>query len=281
MRTVSNGWLVCAWGIVLVATSVAGQPQPISATLLPACEGDDLPYSEIGYIVDTLVPEPSPDWQEIAGLPRSSRPELLTWDRVYLLALVHGRDGRKGLAEALDPRALAAKARQQGADDFTRFRKEFLAGRPGPMGAFRDPSRDYLELLRRLQTIDNAWRNVLLHESLVTLLKDLSQGDSKGLSQLDVDLVQAALVRARQGLSEAVGRFRDQVDGLKVTLGLSPRAAVIPDRRCVAAFGDVSQSVKELAVRSKISHSRKNSPRDLRTHGTGSPAIEACVSARR
>ena len=36
-----------------------------------------------------------------------------------------------------------------------------------------------------------------------------------------------------------------------------------------------------LAVRSKISHFRKNSLRDLRTHGTESPATQECVSARR
>jgi len=48
-----------------------------------------------------------------------------------------------------------------------------------------------------------------------------------------------------------------------------------------AALCDGSVKFFKLAVRSKISRFRKNSLRDLRTHGTASPAAEGCVSARR
>ncbi len=95
---------------------------------------------------------------------------------------MRSRDARGGFAEAIDPKALDEQAARGGAAEFDRFRKEFLAaGR-----SFRDPSGDYLDLLRRLQTIDNARRSVAVHENLSKLFGELIQGEAAGLTQLDV-----------------------------------------------------------------------------------------------
>src|SRR5262249_22939486 len=121
--------------------------------------------------------------------------------------------------------------------------QDFLAGRPEGVGAFHDPGPAYYAVLRRLQAVDDARRHVATLENLSRLLQDLIQGESAGLSQFDIDFTSEALLRGRQRLSRDVAGLRDALDELKVALGLSPRAAVLPDRRDLAAFRDVLTAV--------------------------------------
>jgi hypothetical protein len=230
MRTTLTGFLVCTSCIALAAASVA-QPPPPPEQLRGGFEAPGLPG-----ITTAIVPASLDSDKEIAGLPKGSRPEVLTWERVYALALVRARAGRPKAAEVLSPASLADQAARQGVADFGRFRKDFLTAETPAGGAFRDPSGDYLELLRRLQAIDNARRHVAVHENLIKLVAELVQGESANLTQLDADLVRASLVQARRGSSDHTAHFRDALDNLKVALGLSPHAAVLPDRRNLLAF---------------------------------------------
>jgi len=182
--------------------------------------------------------------KEAAGLARATVPELLTWERVYALALVRGRGGPSDFAQALAPKALAGLAARHSVADFARFRKEFLASPSGVGGTLRDPSRDYLELLQRLQLIDNARRNVAVLENLMQFVATLVQGESGGLSQLDLDRVFASLLGARERLANVTGDFRDALDETKVALGLLPHAPVIPDRQNLAAFRTAFDAVE-------------------------------------
>jgi hypothetical protein len=97
--------------------------------------------------------------------------------------------------------------------------------------------------LRRLETIDAARRHVVALENLSRLVKELIEGESAGLAQLDVDTIDEALVRGRRQLSNEIAAYRDALDDLKVALGLSPHAVAIPDRRIVAAFADVRRNI--------------------------------------
>ncbi|MGO9921304.1 MAG: hypothetical protein ACLQIB_42250 [Isosphaeraceae bacterium] len=180
---------------------------------------------------------------QIAGLPGNSRPEVLSWERVFTLALVRFRAGDGRIADALVPSELAARAKRNGVDDFARFRTDFLASRAEARGTFRDPTADFLRLLRRWQSINSARRDFVAHEILLTFMRELVQGESGGLSQLDVDRVSAALERARQRLADDIGRFRNDLDQMKVALGLSPHAAIVPDRQILAMFGSVFEAV--------------------------------------
>jgi hypothetical protein len=241
MRTVLTGVLACAsW--VVVATAVARQPKPPPARRIPARPLQE-PSHRDGILAPTVPATLDLD-KEFAGLPRGSRPELLTWEQVLALALVLARAGGARAAEALDPKTLAEQAERHGVGDYTRFREDFLAGRPEAGDAFRDPCGDFLQLLGRLQEIDNARRNVAVHENLGNFVRELIQGEAAGLRQSDVALVQAALLQARQGLADNVGHFRDGLDELKVALGLSPRVAVLPDRRRLAAFHDAFEAME-------------------------------------
>ena len=178
----------------------------------------------------TLSSSPVSD-NEIAGLPTGSQPEVLTWDRIYALALVRARTRRGAFSPTLDPAALAEEAARQGIADFARFRTNFHSD-----GPFHDPGLAVLELQGRLLAIDNERRNIAVHEALNKLIVERSQGNTSGVTRIDVDTVFASLLRARQKLADETRQFRDGLDQLKFLLGLSPRAAVILDRQNLQAF---------------------------------------------
>jgi len=230
MRILLTGILACAL-VIVVEISFADPPQPPP------------PVDNLTGVLQPRVATSLDSDKEIAGLSRGSRPVLLTWDRIYALALVRARAGPGAFTVSLDPAALGEEAARQGVADFARFRNDFCADAAGAGERFRDPSAAVLQLLGRLQTIDNARRNVATHENLMTFLKERVQGESSGLHQLDVDMVFASLVRARQKLADEISQFREGLDELKVVLGLSPRAAVILDRPNPEAFRAVRDSV--------------------------------------
>jgi hypothetical protein len=226
---------------LLVAASRAGTAAPPDVPAVPpAAPAGQLPGVEV---------RPRPDgWDdaEAAGLPPGSRPAVLTWERAYALALVRARSARPGradgLAETLDPKVLADQAARLGMADFARFRREFLAGQGAAGGTFRDPSGSVLDLLRRLQTVESARRDVAAHDALLAALVGLVAGESSNLSQLDVDRTAAVLQQARRRLGDALLHYRDRLDEVKVELGLSPHAAVVPDREPLAAFREVFEA---------------------------------------
>jgi hypothetical protein len=234
MRILFDGFLACNL-IIVAASGAATADQPLRPQEVPTAQ-----------IIGPHVPR-SPDIDKvIAGLSRSSRPEVLTWERVYALALVRAGTRRATFAERLDPASLTEDAARQGVGDFERFRTLFLAaGLATGDRSFRDPSASVLDLACRLQTIHNARQNVALHENLDMLLRERTRGEASGLNQLDVDRVHAASVRVRQKSAQEIARYRAALDDLKVALGLSPRAAVILDPQALAAFRAVFDSVDD------------------------------------
>ncbi len=231
----------------VVAPSVAAPPQPPPLDERRLSEVGRMKPDEAESIVSLFFPKLPPlsldSVKGIVGLSTDSRPDLMTWEHVYTPALVRARTGLTSSADVLDPKLLAELAARHGVADFGRFRRDFLAGRPGASGTFRDPSGGYLELLRRLQVIDNARCDVALRENCFRLFQELIRGEASGLSQLQVDLVEASLVRARQRLADETAQFRDGLDELKAAIGLSPRALSIPDPEGIASFRDVFEKV--------------------------------------
>jgi hypothetical protein len=243
MRTLSTGFLACA--VYFLAPSWAfGQPQ---APPPPGSERDQpLRAHELAHLLQPHVPLSLEVDKEIAGLPASSHPEVLTWEQVYALALVRGRGGPRPRVDALDPKALAEEATRYGVADFSRFRKEFLAAgrRDGDGDGFRDPSGEILALLGRLKRIDHAQWNVTFYENVFTFMSELSKGESAGVSQLNLDQIDTALNRARQVLADEIADYRDHFERFKVALGLSIHAPVVLDREIVACFGRVYDQVR-------------------------------------
>ena len=85
MRTLSTGFLACA--VYVLAPALAfGQPQ---APPRPEGEKDQSPAAhELAHLLQQHVSPSLEVDKEIAGLSASSHPEVLTWERVYALALV-------------------------------------------------------------------------------------------------------------------------------------------------------------------------------------------------
>ncbi len=201
-------------------------------------------HEPAGLAAVTVVVVPPLPERAVAGLSEQEPAEPLTWDRVYTLALVRARSGGDArLAGSLDPTALAEQARRLEVGDFARFRKELFAGQTEKGPAFHDPGEAYLTVLRRLQIVANARQQDARLESLLRLVQELVQGQSSGLSQLDVDLVMNTLLEARLRRSREIAAYRNALDELKPALGLSPRAAVLPDRSSIAAFDRVFDQV--------------------------------------
>ena len=163
----------------VVAPSFAAPTQPPPLDQRRLGEVGRMTPSEAESFVTIFFPQLPPlsldSVKGIVGLSRGSRPALLTWEHVYTPALVRARTGLTSNADVLDPKVLAELAARHGVADFSRFRHDFLAGRPGAGGTFRDPSGDYLELLRRLQVIDNARCDVALRENCFRLFQELIQ----------------------------------------------------------------------------------------------------------
>jgi hypothetical protein len=226
MRMTSVGFAVSI-ALLVVTTSVGGPQQPAAPE-----------RAQLGQLLAPQVKSTIEDEKEIAGLAKASKPELLTWERVYALAMVRARAGPGALLQTLDPAALERQADRLGVADFARFRKEFFAD-----GVFRDPAPDLFALLGLLQAIENTRRRLALLENLTALFKERVQDPSSGLSRLDIDTVLVALVKAGQMLDQQKRRFHDGLDEFKVATGLSPQAAVILDRKAIAGFQDVFDSV--------------------------------------
>ncbi len=134
-----------------------------------------------------------------------------------------------------------------GITDFARFRNEFLAG-PGDAGAgqgtFRDPAAEILDLLRRRQEVENACWNIVVLESLFKAVRDLLTKESAtGLSQLELDQVDDSLQEARLRMVDQRERYRDQLDVLKVHLGLAPHVPIALDPESLAGFRDAFEEV--------------------------------------
>jgi hypothetical protein len=244
MRTVISAFLIWGW-CVMLGTMAAGQPPEVTPPVreIPGHQPPEM------ATFDPVPPPPtvqsSPELnREIAGLARSDRSESLTWERVYALGLIRARGGRQGMREALNPATLSQLASQHGVADFARFRTEFLSGR-APDGPFRDPSGDYLELLRRLQTIENGRASVKSYESLSKLVEEIILGAAPAITRLDADHAVSALVGAQRELDGEVERYRNQLDEIKVALGLSPRARVIPDPHTLEGFSIVFKELDD------------------------------------
>ena len=86
--------------------------------------------------------------KQIAGLPRDSRPLVLTWERIYALALVRARSSRDAFAETLDPTALEQEAARQASPTLIGSAAISWVLSPVPATGFAIPARRFEALER-------------------------------------------------------------------------------------------------------------------------------------
>ena len=68
------------------------------------------------------------------------------------------------------------------------------------------------------------------YENLVKLYQELIQGESSGLSQLQVDQVMSQLIGARQTLFNDKVTYRTGLDQFKMQLGMPPDTPIVMDQ---------------------------------------------------
>ena len=240
---------------LLAAAPAFGQkpqlpPPPPAPAPLPPGEVPVVVPGEVAQAGLPAWPDPS-DEALAAGLPRGSKPRVLTLRDAYTLALIRSRSPRPVAADVLlAPARLAEVARSAEADDFARFRADFLSPGEGP-SAFRDPAPGFLDLLARRVLFEKREETVRALESYGDTFRKFLGGGS-GISQLHVDRIDAALLKAQAARDRAKADYRQALDAFRVGLGLPADAAVVLDRSPLAGFQTVAEAARNwTALRSE------------------------------
>ena len=222
-------------GIVALMVLV---PQPGRGQDQPGGAGSDILRRIFDVQLDPVDPA------RLAGLPGDVKPEPLTWERVFDLALIHARSADHPRFTTLDPAALADQARRVGRDDFNQFRADFAA-KP----TFRDLVADFLHLQARLLEIESHRRIIALRECWTAILQELIDGDNPGVNLLFIDAAKSAGNRVRLDWLRSVESYQNELDEFKVKLGLAPSAAVTVAGSSLASFQETFERIDRWSIR--------------------------------
>ncbi len=112
-------------------------------------------------------------------------------------------------------------------------------------GGSSDPVTGYINLLEDIQIVENNRRNIAQYEQLVKVYRELIQGESSGLSRLQLDQVESGLYNAKQTLVATRLTYRNDLDNFKMQMGLPPDTPLMPDRSLTRRFKEVYEAVDE------------------------------------
>jgi hypothetical protein len=93
-----------------------------------------------------------------------------------------------------------------------------------------DPTVGYIPAAFNVVQVEIDRRNVAFYENLVRLYSELIQGESSGLSQLQVDQVMSSLINSRQRLFNDKIIYRSTLDQFKMQLGMPPDIPIVMDQ---------------------------------------------------
>ncbi|MGE3819797.1 MAG: hypothetical protein AB7I30_10195, partial [Isosphaeraceae bacterium] len=150
---------------------------------------------------------------------------------------------KRDLATTIDEKAIEERARDRETANFERFREEWLSR--GPNAPFHDPAPKVLDLLSLRTRVETASRDAEFLDQWVRTLSELISGEASGLRQVDLDRAGNSLEHARNAANVERARYRDALDALKPSLGLTPRAAVVPDLSILRGFVTVFQEADD------------------------------------
>ncbi len=150
---------------------------------------------------------------------------------------------------------------------FAKFRQEFLittlAGgnfpnfgtglaSPGfsiPNSGNNDPTTGYINVLEDIMIVENNLRNIAAYENFGRVYQELIKGEASGLTQLQVDQLDAQLQTARGNLITSRNTFRGDLDAFKLQLGMPPDTPLMIDRRLTRPFSKVFSDIERWARR--------------------------------
>jgi hypothetical protein len=103
-------------------------------------------------------------------------------------------------------------------------------------GGNNDPTTGFINVVQDLQEVENDKNNIAAFERLVEVFRELIQGESSGLSQLQLDQVESRLQTARQALVQDRQTYRNDLDSFKLQMGLPPDVPLVLDRSLSREF---------------------------------------------
>lgn len=112
-------------------------------------------------------------------------------------------------------------------------------------GGNADPTVGFINVVEDVQLVENTRRNIAAYEQLVTVYRELINGEQSGLSQLQLDQVESGLQNARLGYIQQRFNYRNDIDSFKMQMGLPPDTPIVVDRSLTQRFKDVYAEVDE------------------------------------
>jgi len=110
-------------------------------------------------------------------------------------------------------------------------------------GGNNDPTLGFIPVAVNFANVVIDRRNVAYFEQLAALYEQLIEGESSGLSQLQVDQVKSRLVGARSTLINDILTLRTSNDQFKQQIGLPPDTPMVPDLSLVQPYLDVFEEI--------------------------------------
>jgi len=242
------GWLALpprqAWsqqpvGEKPVPSNILDQEKPQAGAQAP--KAAELEPQELhALIVGPAIPRLEP--AELAGLAPGAKPVVLTLQQAFALALIRARTpaaDRKARSEPFDPKTLDERARRVGADNFDKFRQEFIAQE------FRDPALQFFEVLKHRQEVDSARDQAAMAANMRRLFDELLKSGLPAVSRLQVEQINNYLLVSQQSLALSLASYRSEVDDLKVFLGLPVSMPLVLDERILVPFTTVYRATDQ------------------------------------
>lgn len=130
---------------------------------------------------------------------------------------------------------------------FARFRQEFFTsiavGTPITNPGLFDPDPGFIQVLQSLIVVEISMYNLAAFEQILKVFKELAKGESSGLTPLQVDQAESQVQSARATLISNQLAYRNNLDQMKVQLGLPPDIPMTLDLTLLSDFRDAYDAI--------------------------------------
>jgi hypothetical protein len=166
-----------------------------------------------------------------------------------------------GRAVTLEPLTQAERSLVYQTRSFAKFRQEFIVdmltggtiAQPGigfSLAGFStagntDPTVGFIPNVQNFAQVIIDLRNVAYFEQLAALYAQLIEGESSGLTQLQVDQVRSQVLTARSSLIGDILTLRNANDSFKQQLGLPPDTPIVPELNLFQPYLDTFTEIDE------------------------------------
>jgi hypothetical protein len=108
-----------------------------------------------------------------------------------------------------------------------------------------DPVIGFLNVVEDVQLVENDVKNVAVFERFAEVYEELVQGESSGLSNLQLDQVRQGVQQARLQLLNDRRQYRNDLDQYKIQLGFPPDVPLIIDRTRTKGFKAIFEEIDD------------------------------------